>query len=120
MAAKEDFDTILADSGGSASWFVNTEVVDAQSGASVPSYGSASSITVIITRVDAKKERFPEGFRDGDAFNMYISTDNAVNKLDKITFNSVDYIVHEKLHVGSKNGVDVYQKFLLRKIGAET
>lgn len=119
MSEKDDFEVILTDSGVSVTWYVNTEVEDAQTGNTIPSYDSGTSITVAISRIDRSKSIFPEGFRDGEAFTMYSSVDNAITKLDKITFDSVDYIVHEKLHTGHRKDVKIYDKYLLRKIGAE-
>jgi len=119
LTFKDDFDTILTDSGGSASLFVNTEDIDAQTGASTPSYGSASTITVIINKLARNNPRFPEGFRDGEIFSMFTSTDNTIAKFDKITYLSVDYQVIDKVSTPTHLGAVVYDKYLLKKIAAE-
>lgn len=116
IGAQTDFNTIMTERGESVNWHVNTETKDGQSGDPIDSYGSATSISVIIVRIPKAEIYNSMGTLTNEHFNMYAKSTRAISIHDKIVRSSTDYKVEDILDQAQDAGTNVYNKYLLRRI----
>jgi len=95
--AKKDFSDILEDIGEDVTLYRSTKTISNVSGGETISFGSAETIKGIFQINTNEFVYSKEGIvQMGDA-TLWVYSSHSINDEDKITYNSVDYIVHKKL-----------------------
>lgn len=116
MTVEADFIAVISEVGENVSWYVNTEVIDSQTGDRVNSYGSVSTIKAIVNRVSKDGKTNPEGYIEGNELVLYTDNTDAVAIFDKVTVRTVNYEVKSLIAEQTYAGTVVYRKWQIKRI----
>jgi len=119
LQAQADFNKIIASHDESVDWYVNTEVIDAQSGDPAESFGAKTAISALITKVTTTEIHNSMGTLTNAHYWMYTKSTRAIAIRDKIVKSTVTYFVENIDTKAYDEGTLAFQKFLVRRQTAD-
>jgi len=116
MTIQADFIIATGEVGENVSWYVNTEVIDSQTGGRVNSYGSATTIKAVVNKVSKDGNTAREGYFEDNELILYTDYTDNLNIFDKITVRSIDYEVKALMAEQTHAGTVVFRKWMIKRI----
>ncbi len=116
MTIQADFIIAAGEVGENVSWYVNTEVLDSQTGDRVNSYGSATTIKAIVNKVSKDGKTSPEGYLEDNELILYTDYTDNLNIFDKVTVRTINYEVKELLAEQTHAGIVIFRKWAIKRI----
>lgn len=116
MTIQADFIAVTAEVGENVSWYVNTEVIDSQTGDNVNSYGTATTIKAVVNRVSKDGKTNPEGYLKDNELVLFTAGTNELSIFDKVTVRTVNYEIKSLLSEQTYSGTVIFRKWQIKRI----